>query len=161
MGAGVAQSVQCLTTDWTGLVQFVAEAKDFSCSLCPDQLWSPLSLLSSGYQGPFLGVKHGWGMTLTTHTHLVLRSRMSRSYKSLSFIPVSCSRRVTVIESSLIFLLHVTVMVLWSCLALLISTHLSHFHKSTRKSVDYRLQRGPNMAASKRIWPFILAGYAS
>jgi hypothetical protein len=29
-----------------------------------------------------LGVKHGWGVTLTTHPHLVLRSRMSRSYTS-------------------------------------------------------------------------------
>jgi hypothetical protein len=32
--------------------------------------------------GPFLGVKHGGGMALTTQPHLVLRSRMSRSYTS-------------------------------------------------------------------------------
>jgi hypothetical protein len=31
-----------------------------------------------------LGVKHGWGMTLTTHLCLVPRSRMSRSYTSSS-----------------------------------------------------------------------------
>jgi hypothetical protein len=30
--------------------------------------------------GPFPGVKHGRGVTLTTHPHLVLRSWMSRSY---------------------------------------------------------------------------------
>jgi hypothetical protein len=28
------------------------------------------------------GVKHSWGMMLTTHPHLVPRSRMSRSYTS-------------------------------------------------------------------------------
>jgi hypothetical protein len=31
---GVAQSVECLTTDWMIRVQSLAEAKDFSCSLC-------------------------------------------------------------------------------------------------------------------------------
>jgi hypothetical protein len=31
---------------------------------------------------PFPGVKCGPGLTLTTHPHLVLRSRMSRSYNS-------------------------------------------------------------------------------
>jgi hypothetical protein len=30
----VAQSVQCLTTDWTAAVRFPAEAEDFSSSLC-------------------------------------------------------------------------------------------------------------------------------
>jgi hypothetical protein len=28
------------------------------------------------------GVKRGWGVTLTTHPHLVPRSRMSKSYTS-------------------------------------------------------------------------------
>jgi hypothetical protein len=32
-GAGVAQSVQYLTTDWTTGVRSTAEAKDFSASL--------------------------------------------------------------------------------------------------------------------------------
>jgi hypothetical protein len=32
--AGVAQSVQCLTTDWTTGVQSLTEAEDFSSSLC-------------------------------------------------------------------------------------------------------------------------------
>jgi hypothetical protein len=50
-GAVVSQSVYCLTTCWTTGFRFPAEAKDFSCSLCPDQFWGPLSLLSSGYRG--------------------------------------------------------------------------------------------------------------
>jgi hypothetical protein len=33
-GAGVAQSVQCLTTDWTTGVRSRTEAEDFSSSLC-------------------------------------------------------------------------------------------------------------------------------
>jgi hypothetical protein len=56
-------------------------AEDFSSSLCV-QTGSgahPASYpMSTGVLS--LGVKHGWGMTLTTHPHLVLRSRMSRSY---------------------------------------------------------------------------------
>jgi hypothetical protein len=40
------------------------------------------SLLYNGYRGPFPGLKHGQGVTLTTHPHLVPRSRMSRSYTS-------------------------------------------------------------------------------
>jgi hypothetical protein len=32
--AGIAQSVQCLTTDWTTGVQSPTEAEDFSSSLC-------------------------------------------------------------------------------------------------------------------------------
>jgi hypothetical protein len=32
--------------------------------------------------GSSLGVKRGWGMMLTIHPHLVLRSRMSKSYIS-------------------------------------------------------------------------------
>jgi hypothetical protein len=30
----VAQSVQCLTTDWTAGVRSPTEAEDFSCTLC-------------------------------------------------------------------------------------------------------------------------------
>jgi len=36
-----------------------------------------------GTGGPFPGAKRGRGVTLTTHPHLVPRSRMSRSYTSL------------------------------------------------------------------------------
>jgi hypothetical protein len=34
MGAAVAQSVWCLTTDWTTRVRSPTEAEDFSCSPC-------------------------------------------------------------------------------------------------------------------------------
>jgi hypothetical protein len=33
-GAGVAQSVYCLSANWTTRVRSLAEEKDFSCSLC-------------------------------------------------------------------------------------------------------------------------------
>jgi hypothetical protein len=69
----VAQSVKCLTTEWMSGIQSLT-AKDFTCSLCiqtrPTQ--SPLQWVP--------GVKHGRGVTLTTHPHLVPRSRLSRSY---------------------------------------------------------------------------------
>jgi hypothetical protein len=38
-------------------VRSPAGAKDFSCSLCPDRLWGPPSLLYNGYRGPFPGGK--------------------------------------------------------------------------------------------------------
>jgi hypothetical protein len=64
-------------------VRFSAEAKDFSSSLCvqtgsaahPDSC-------TVGTGGPFPGIKRGWGVTLTTHPHLMTMSRMSRSYNS-------------------------------------------------------------------------------
>jgi hypothetical protein len=34
VGAGVAQSVQCLTTNWTTRVRSPTEAEDFSSSFC-------------------------------------------------------------------------------------------------------------------------------
>jgi hypothetical protein len=80
-GAVVAQSVQCLTTDWMTGVWSPAEAINFSSSLFPDQLWGLPSLPSNVYWGSFplsQEVKHSQGMTLTTHPHLVPRSRMTR-----------------------------------------------------------------------------------
>jgi len=42
--------------------------------------------------GPFPGAKRSWGVTLTTHPHLVTRSRMSRSYTSSpSKATIACS----------------------------------------------------------------------
>jgi hypothetical protein len=38
-----------------------------------------------GTGGPFPGSNRGRGMTLTTHPHLVPKSRMSRSYTSSSY----------------------------------------------------------------------------
>jgi hypothetical protein len=57
--------------------------KDFSYSLCV-QTGSGAHPASCpmGTGGPFLGVKRGRGVTLTTHSHLVPRSRMSRGYIS-------------------------------------------------------------------------------
>jgi hypothetical protein len=61
----------------------LAGAKDFSSSPC-------IQTSSGTHPAPYpigtgglsLGVKHGWGVTLTTHPHLVLRSGMSRSSTS-------------------------------------------------------------------------------
>jgi hypothetical protein len=47
----------------------------FLCTLRPDRLWDPPGLLFNGYRGPFPGVKCGRGVMLTTHPHLVPRSR--------------------------------------------------------------------------------------
>jgi hypothetical protein len=63
-GAGVAQSVYCLTTDWTTRVQSLPEAMDFSYSFFVQTSSEahPVSYpMVTG--GPFFR-----GMTLTTHT---------------------------------------------------------------------------------------------
>jgi hypothetical protein len=59
-----------------------AGAKDFSCSLCPDRLWGPPSLLSNGYRVPFPGSKARPGRDADHSLHPVPKSRMSRSYTS-------------------------------------------------------------------------------
>jgi hypothetical protein len=70
-----------LATDWTSRVRSLAEAEDFSSSLCvqttseADPAFYPM-----GTGSPFLGIKRGWGVMLATHPHLMLRSRVSRSY---------------------------------------------------------------------------------
>jgi hypothetical protein len=46
-----------------------------SSNLCPDRFWGPPSLLYNRYRGSFPR-----GVTLTTHPHLVPRSRMSRNH---------------------------------------------------------------------------------
>jgi hypothetical protein len=71
--------------DWAIVVRFLAEAKRifplisvFRTALEPIKppvQWAP------GVLSP--EVKHGWGVTLTAHPHLVPRSRISRSYTSL------------------------------------------------------------------------------
>jgi hypothetical protein len=70
-------------SDRTNWVRSPTEAKDFFSSLCV-QTSSEAHPASSpmGTGGPFLGVKRGRGVMLTTHPNLVMRSRMSRSYTS-------------------------------------------------------------------------------
>jgi hypothetical protein len=66
-------------------VKSMTDAKDFSFSLYV-QTSSEAHPASYpvGTGEPFQGVKHSRGVTLTTHPHPVLRSRMSRSYTPLS-----------------------------------------------------------------------------
>jgi hypothetical protein len=84
MSAGLAQSVQCLATFWkTGRSRFDPRQrrKDFSCNLCVQTSSGahPASCtVGNGGSSP-PGIKRGRGVTLTTHPHLVPRSRMSRS----------------------------------------------------------------------------------
>jgi hypothetical protein len=77
-------SVQCLAADWTTRrlrFEHWQRQKNFSSSFCIE-IGSGAHPVSCqvGYQGSFSRVKHGWGVTLTTHPHLVSRSRMTRSY---------------------------------------------------------------------------------
>jgi hypothetical protein len=64
-------------------VRSPAGAKDFSSNLSV-QTGSGAHPASCRMdtRGPFSGAKRGWGVTLTTHPHLVPRSRMNRSYTS-------------------------------------------------------------------------------
>jgi hypothetical protein len=70
-------------TDWMTGLWFPVEVTDFFSSLCV-QTGSEASPASypMGTCGPFPGVKRGWGVTLTVHPRLVLRSRMSRCISS-------------------------------------------------------------------------------
>jgi hypothetical protein len=82
----VAQSVQCLATGWTtrrSRFNPRQKRKDFSSSLCihTGSGAHPASC-TMGTRDPFPGVKRGQGTMLTTHPHLILRSRMSRSCTS-------------------------------------------------------------------------------
>jgi hypothetical protein len=91
-GAGVPQLVEYLATDWaTGQSGFDPRQRQRTFppssvtrpALGPPQ--HPVRCIP-GVISP--GVKRGRGVTLTTHPHLVLRSRMSRSYTSFS--PACC-----------------------------------------------------------------------
>jgi hypothetical protein len=64
-------------------VRLTAEAKDFSSNLCVQTSFEvhPASC-TMGTIGPFPGIKGGRGVTLTTHPHLVPKSRLSKSDKS-------------------------------------------------------------------------------
>jgi hypothetical protein len=54
--------------------------RDFSSSLCVQTVSGAHPDSYTGTGGPSPGVKGSWGVMLTTHPHLVPRSRMSRSY---------------------------------------------------------------------------------
>jgi hypothetical protein len=69
-----------------------AGAKDFPSSLCvqtSSEAHPASCTMRTG--GPFPGAKHGRGVTLTTHPHLVLRSKMSRGYTSSPSAIMMCS----------------------------------------------------------------------
>jgi hypothetical protein len=64
-------------------VRFPAEAKDFSSNLCVQTRSEAHSAsCPMGTRVLSLGLKRGRVVTLTTHPHLVPKSRMSRSYNS-------------------------------------------------------------------------------
>jgi hypothetical protein len=64
-------------------VRSLTGAKNFSSNLCVQTgSGAHLAYCTIGTGGPFPGAKRGRGVTLTTHPHLVPRSKMSRSYTS-------------------------------------------------------------------------------
>jgi hypothetical protein len=86
----IKSDCQLIMTTWT-IYSVFQDGKESTLRLfykglatwqCPDQNWTPPSLLSSGYRGSFPGVKRGRGVTLTTHTYLTPMSRVSRSYNA-------------------------------------------------------------------------------
>jgi hypothetical protein len=92
-----AQAVQCLTTGWTTgrsgfdprqgqrIFPLTSVSRPALGPTHPSVQWVP-GVLSQG-------LKRGRGVTLTTHTHLVPRSWMSRSYSSSSpSASMACSR---------------------------------------------------------------------
>jgi hypothetical protein len=80
---GVAQSVQCLTTDRTIGDRSPAEEKDLSSSICVQTSSGPHPASYPVGTGVFSPrVKRGRSVTLTTHPDLVKIS-MSKSYTSL------------------------------------------------------------------------------
>jgi hypothetical protein len=84
LASRVAQSVYCLATGWkTGQLRFDPRQsrQDFSSGLCVENssgAHQASCTMGTGVLYP--GLKRGRGVTLTTHPHLVPRSRMSRSY---------------------------------------------------------------------------------
>jgi hypothetical protein len=90
-------------------VRSPAEAKDFSSSLCV-QIGSgahPASCtMVPGILSP--GVKRGRGVTLTTHPHLVPRSRMSRSYTSSPLAPPQLGCGTASVLTSMAYLISST-----------------------------------------------------
>jgi hypothetical protein len=90
----------CIKVWYDTEIRSPAEARNFSSNLCV-QTGSgthPASC-TMGTGGSFPGVKRGWGVTLTTHRHLVPRSWMCRSYTSFFiFSDMMLSRQLTLIN---------------------------------------------------------------
>jgi hypothetical protein len=85
-GSRVAQAVQCLATGWT-TVRSVFDSRQgqriFPVSSVSRPALGPTQPPVQWVQGVLSpGVKRGRNVTLTTHPHLVPRSRMCRSYTS-------------------------------------------------------------------------------
>jgi hypothetical protein len=79
--AGVAQSVQCLTTDWT--INPLQGQRIFLIAYAPRPALRPTQPPIQWALGVLsFGIKWGRGVTLTTNRHPVLRSKVSRSYTS-------------------------------------------------------------------------------
>jgi hypothetical protein len=91
--------------DRTFGVRSPAEVKDFFSSLCV-QTGSRVHPASCqmGTRGSSPGLKSSRGVTLTTHPHLVSRSRMSRSY---NFSPPSASMACSRTTSALAFSINI------------------------------------------------------
>jgi hypothetical protein len=79
-GGGVAQSVDYSVWLQNGRSMFdPRQRKRFSCSLfVKTKSEAHPASYPVGFGGPFSNVKRGRGVTLTTRTHLVPRSKMSR-----------------------------------------------------------------------------------
>jgi hypothetical protein len=74
--AGLAQSVQCLTTDWTAGIWSLTEAEDFPLVSASRPALGPTQPTIQWVPGAFSpGVKRGRGVMLTTHPLLVPRLR--------------------------------------------------------------------------------------
>jgi hypothetical protein len=86
MGAGIAQSVECLATVWmTGLsrIQLQQTQRNFLLTSVSIPALGPTQLPVQWVPGFLsLGAKRGRGVALTTHPHLVPLSWMCTSYTS-------------------------------------------------------------------------------
>jgi hypothetical protein len=68
--------VQCWVMGWIIGGSRPSSGWEFFSSPCTDRIWGPPSLISNGYQELFQWEQSDWSVKLTTHVHLVLRSRV-------------------------------------------------------------------------------------